>query len=78
MLMLLMMVGSGMSVWGQNVPFTLTETIYNSAKQSGSKDSWNNGLKLDNNGFDWGDKWVILKINRVPDKLSFSYETSVT
>lgn len=64
-----------------HVPFALTQDLYEDMKEriSGGQ-GWdaNGGIRLGNSSdiFSWGDKSFVMRISGIPDKLSFSYQSS--
>lgn len=64
-----------------HVPFDLTQTLYNTLKgQTQGGQAWdaNSGIRLGNSSeiFSWGEKFYVMKLSGIPDKLSFSYSSS--
>lgn len=64
-----------------HVPFALTQDLYNTLKgdtQGGQSWDANGGIRLGNSSeiFSWGDKFYVMNISGIPDKLSFSYQSS--
>ena len=64
-----------------HVPFTLTQELYNvlkGATQGGQAWDGNGGIRLGNSSeiFSWGNKFYVMSIVGIPDKLSFTYQSS--
>ena len=64
-----------------HVPFSLTEDLYytlRGASQGGEAWDANGGIRLGNSSdiFSWGDKFSVIVISGIPDKLSFTYSSS--
>lgn len=64
-----------------HVPFELTQDLYNVLKgqtQGGQAWDGNGGIRLGNNSdiFSWGDKFYVMNITGIPDKLRFRYQSS--
>jgi len=64
-----------------HVPFSLTQDLYNLLKgqtQGGQAWDGNGGIRLGNSSdiFSWGNKFYVMSIAGIPDKLSFTYQSS--
>ena len=64
-----------------HVPFTLTQELYNTLKgdtKGGQGWDANGGIRLGNSSeiFSWNNKWYVMSISGIPDKLSFTYQSS--
>lgn len=64
-----------------HVPFSLTEDMYNVIKGASQGNlAWdsNGGIRLGNSSeiFSWGNKFCVIGISGIPDKLSFTYQSS--
>ena len=64
-----------------HVPFDLTQDLYNAAKgETSGTQAWdaNGGIRLGNNSeiFSWSNRFYVMKITGLPDKLSFKYGSS--
>ena len=60
----------------EHLPLTVTSSNYGSCQYAQSKFSWNNGIYLNGNGFNWDDKYYTLRFDGIPDRVSFSFEKS--
>ena len=64
-----------------HVPFALDQDLYNALKvstQGGQAWDGNGGIRLGNSSdiFSWGNKFYVMSISGIPDKLSFRYQSS--
>lgn len=64
-----------------HVPFTLTQDLYDTlggATQGAQAWDGNGGIRLGNSSemFSWNDKFYVMSLTGIPDKLSFSYQSS--
>ena len=64
-----------------HVPFALTQDLYNLLKgqtQGGQAWDGNGGIRLGNSSeiFSWGNKFYVMNIAGIPDKLTFTYQSS--
>lgn len=64
-----------------HVPFTLTQDLYNTLKgETQGAQAWddNGGIRLGNSSeiFSWSNRFYVMSISGIPDKLSFLYQSS--
>ena len=64
-----------------HVPFALTQQLYDALRgQTQGSQGWdgNGGIRLGNASeiFSWGDKYYVMSFTGIPDKLSFTYQSS--
>ena len=64
-----------------HVPFDLTQELYNTLKgatqgSQGWDDSGGFRLGKSSEIFSWGDKYCVMSVSGIPDKLSFTYQSS--